>query len=242
MDGWQDGASRCSSQRAALSPRRRVARSRIQRQFPLLCPMKHAVYGLTGGIACGKSTVAALFAEWGASVVDADQVARDVVLPGTPGLARLVETFGPSILDDTGALRRERLGALVFSDSGMRGKLDAIMHPLIAAESARRMAAALGSTRVPVFYEAALLVETGRGGDFPGLVVVACSPEVQLRRLLARNPDLGVDGARDRISSQMSVQDKVAAATWTIWNDGDHAALREASRRVFDAVLAHEPT
>lgn len=203
--------------------------------------MKHAVYGLTGGIACGKSTVAALFADWGASVVDADQVARDVVLPGTEGLARLRETFGAAIVDDGGALRRDRLGALVFSDVEARRKLDAIMHPMIAAESGRRMIAALGSDKLPVFYEAALLIETGRQHDFPGLVVVACSPDVQLKRLLARNPELGLDGARDRIVSQMSVQEKVAAATWTIWNDGDQTSLYAAARRVFDEVIAHSP-
>lgn len=197
------------------------------------------MYGLTGGIACGKSTVAALFSEWGASVIDADQVARDVVRPNSEGLCRLVSVFGPDILDESGALRRDYLGELVFSDQSARATLDAIMHPLIAAESGRRMMMALGSERLPVFYEAALLVETGRQGDFPGLVVVACSPEVQVRRLMERNPELGRQAALDRIASQLSVQDKIAAATWVIWNDDDEIELRRSAREIFDAVVTH---
>jgi dephospho-CoA kinase len=201
--------------------------------------MRNAVYGLTGGIACGKSTVAALFSAWGASVVDADQVARDVVRPDSEGLAQLVSAFGPRILDASGALRRDYLGGLVFSDNAARETLDAIMHPLIAAESGRRMMIALGSDRLPVFYEAALLIETGRQRDFPGLVVVACSPEVQVRRLMERNPELGRQGALDRIGSQLPLQSKIAEATWVIWNDADEASLTHAARSVFDAVVAH---
>lgn len=198
------------------------------------------MYGLTGGIACGKSTVAALFAEWGASIVDADQLARDVVRPKSEGLDRLVDAFGPDILDESGTLRRDQLGRLVFSDPVARGRLDAIMHPLIAAESGRRVMMALGSERLPVFYEAALLVETGRQGDFPGFIVVACSPEVQLMRLMERNPELGRQGAMDRIGAQLPVQNKVAAATWVIWNDGDEEALKRTARETFDAVVAHD--
>jgi dephospho-CoA kinase len=101
------------------------------------------------------------------------------------------------------------------------------------------MMMALGSERLPVFYEAALLVETGRQGDFPGLVVVACSPEVQVRRLMQRNPEMGRQAVLDRIGSQLSVQDKIAAATWVIWNDEDEIALRRSAREIFDAVVTH---
>lgn len=189
------------------------------------------VFGLTGGIACGKSTVAEMLRERGATVVDADAVARDVVAPGTPGLQRLVERFGPPYATSAG-VDREALGALVFADSEARGALNAILHPLIAAESAVRIAEALAGPGDPVFYDAALLVETGQHRNFAALVVVACPPQTQLAYLMARD---GIDeaAARARIDAQLPVADKVAVADHVVWNDG---TLEQLAGRV-DSLL-----
>jgi len=185
------------------------------------------VYGLTGGIACGKTSVARRLVERGAAVVDADDVARAVVAPGTDGLAAIVERFGDGVLTDDGALARDRLGALVFGDEAARADLEAILHPRIAAESARRIGGHLAAGVDLVFYDAALLVETGRHTDFAGLVVVACDPQTQIERVCARD-GLTVEAARARIDAQLPVSAKVAVADHVIHNDGPIEALDAA--------------
>ncbi len=178
------------------------------------------VIGLTGGIASGKSTVGKLLVERGAIVVDADQLARQIVEPGQPALAELVARFGASILGADGSLDRKRLGAIAFGDPGARADLGRITHPRIAAASARAFAEASGRGAEVVFYEAALLVENRAYQGFAGLIVVAATPDVQAARLVAR--DLSTpEEARARIAAQAPLAAKLAAATWVIHNDGN---------------------
>jgi dephospho-CoA kinase len=185
------------------------------------------ILGLTGGIASGKSTASARFAELGVPIVDADKLAREVVEKGTDGLAEIVNVFGPEVLDAEGALDRKRL--------------EQITHPRIAALSMQRMAAIATSGAPYGLYEAALLVEKGTHRAMNGLVVVAASPEVQLARVMKRD---GLDevAARARLAAQMPLEEKIAAATWVIWNDGELDALRarvdEVHRQILEAGLS----
>lgn len=176
--------------------------------------------GLTGGIACGKTTVANLLRDRGATVVDADQVARDVVAPGSAGLQAVVEAFGAQVLDADGALDRTKLGAQVFNDAPARARLEGILHPLIAQESMRQLAAARGAPLV--VYDAALLFEAGRAELFRPVVVVRVPPAVQRARLMARD---GIDAAAAdaRIGSQMPVAEKAERADHVIDNGGTRA-------------------
>ena len=195
------------------------------------------ILGLTGGIASGKSTASARFAELGVPIVDADLLAREVVAPGSDGLAEIVTVFGREILDAEGALDRKKLGAIVFEDADLRRRLEQITHPRIAALSMQRMAQIATSGAPYGLYEAALLVEKGTHQAMNGLVVIAASPEVQLARVMARD---GLDeaSARARLAAQMPLADKIAVATWVIWNDGDLDALRARVDEVHREILA----
>lgn len=196
--------------------------------------MATPVVGLTGGIACGKSTVARRFAALGVPVVDADAIARDVVRPGTSGLSAVREAFGDGVLATDGALDRKALGARVFGDDAARRRLEAILHPRIAAESAARFRSLQDSGAPYLLYEAALLVETGRHRDLAALVVVAASPGTQLARLVARDGE-GEDAARRRIAAQMPIEEKVSVADHVIWNDG---TIADAHARVDEVHAA----
>ena len=181
--------------------------------------------GLTGGIGSGKSAVADLLAGYGAVIIDADLLARRAVEPGTAGLARIVEEFGPGILTPEGALDRPALGKLVFADPDARGRLNAIVHPEV-----RRLASAAEQTApddAVVVHVIPLLVETGQQDRFDLIVVVDAEPEVQLRRVRARD---GLDeaAARARIEAQASRQQRLAVADLVIGNSGTRAEL-EAS-------------
>jgi len=198
--------------------------------------MEKPIIGLTGGIASGKSTVARMLARRGVAVVDADELAREVVAKGTDGLARIVAEFGADVLDADGSLDRAKLGSIVFSDANARTRLEAITHPLIAVAGMKAIASHREGPSPYVVYEAALLVETGRHKTFPALVVVTVSPGVQLERLIARN-GLSMTDAEKRVASQMPMERKVAEATFVIRNDGDEAALEVEVARVHDAIL-----
>ncbi|MEO6774965.1 MAG: dephospho-CoA kinase [Kofleriaceae bacterium] len=192
--------------------------------------MTTRVIGLTGGIASGKSTVARLLVARGATVIDADALARQIVEPGQPALAELVARFGAAILTAEGELDRKRLGALTLgpgADPAARADLGKITHPRIAAASARAIAEAGERGAQVVFYEAALLVENRAYEHLAGLVVVASTPEVQELRLVARDA-LTPAEARARIAAQASLEAKLAVATWVIHNDGqlDHLAAQ----------------
>lgn len=183
------------------------------------------VVGLTGGIACGKTTVAEMFRELGIPVIDADELAREVVQPGTPGLEKIVAEFGTAVLDREGRLDRRVVGDMVFEDAAARQKLNAILHPLIAVAGAERIQALADDPAPYVLYEAALLVETGTYKTFSALVVVSAEESVQRLRLVARD-GFSVEEANARIASQLPVSHKVAVADYVVTNNGDLAGTR----------------
>jgi dephospho-CoA kinase len=193
------------------------------------------VFGLTGGIASGKSTVARRFAERGLDVIDADQVARDVVAPGSPGLAAVVQAFGPEILTGDGTLDRPALRERVFGDDTARKTLNAILHPRIGAETMRRTQALAAQGVGLACYEAALLVENGLADAFRPLVVVAVSPEVQRTRLMARD-GASAEAAERALAAQLPLEDKVKLADHVIDNDGELAGLITQADSVLDAI------
>lgn len=184
------------------------------------------VIGLTGGIASGKSTVAGIFRELGAPVVDADALARDVVAPGTPALAEIVAHFGPAVVDAGGALDRKKLGAIVFGDDEARRALERITHPRIAAAAQDAIARHRAAGARAVIYEAALIVEKQLQRWMDGLIVVSVPPEMQLRRLMERD---GMDEAeaRARMAAQLPLADKLAVADHVIDNSGPIERTRE---------------
>ncbi len=190
------------------------------------------VFGLTGGIASGKSVVAALFREQGVPVVDADDVAREVVEPGTPGLAAIVAAFGAQVLDPAGRLDRKQLAARVFGDDEARKRLNRILHPQIGAASALHFARHGSLGAALVCYDAALLVEGGLADAFRPLVVVAAPRALQQARLLARD-GVSEREAAARLDAQAPVEAKLAAADVVIRNDADLETLR---RRALDAL------
>lgn len=194
------------------------------------------VIGLTGGIACGKSAVSSRLQGYGVVVVDADQVARDVVLPGSAGLAAVVDAFGASVLLPDGALDRKSLGARVFGDDAARARLNAILHPRIAAESAARFASLSGQGHGFVVYDAALLIENGIHRAMEAVVVVTAQPAVQRARLMARD-GLTLAEADARIAAQWPLAKKVAEAHHVIDNSGDREALDARVREVYALLV-----
>jgi dephospho-CoA kinase len=186
--------------------------------------------GLTGGIGSGKSEVSRRLAAHGAVIIDADVAARAVVAPGTPGLARVAETFGAAVLGPDGALDRERLGAIVFSDPASRARLNAIVHPLVREwmGAAERAAMDGAGGDLVVVHDVPLLAEGGRAGDFDLVIVVDVPPELQLERLV-RQRGMPPDQARARIAAQASREQRLAAADIVIDNSG---SLDDLDRRV----------
>ncbi len=178
--------------------------------------------GLTGGIGSGKSTVAGLFAARGVPVIDADALAREVVAPGGAAYADVAAAW-PEAVGPDGALDRKRLGKIVFGDPAARKKLEGLTHPHIQAAAEARLAALAQAGQRLAVYEATLLVESGRYRDFDGLIVVVASRETQLARATARD-GLTRAEAGARIDAQMPTEEKLAAASEVIDNDGALAA------------------
>lgn len=189
-------------------------------------------FGLTGGIGCGKSTVAKFFNSYDIPTVDADLVARQVVELGTEGLRGIVQLFGEEILQPDGTLDRAKLGELVFSDRGIRNVLDAWMLPLIQTESARQLEKLQQAGHTLVGYDSALILEAGRGDQFRPLVVVSCPTETQIQRLLKRN-GLTADQAMRRIEAQMPTSKKVQLADFVIDTSGQ---LEETEKQVLSVI------
>ena len=179
------------------------------------------VFGLTGGIGSGKSTVAQLFGARGVPVVDADALAREVVVPGAPANADIAAAWPEAIADD-GTIDRKRLGDIVFKDATARARLEAILHPRIAAAAAAALAALAAEGHRLALYEATLLVESGRWREFDGLIVVTASNETQIARAMARD-QLSRSQAEARLRAQLPTEDKVRVATHVIDNDGSRA-------------------
>lgn len=191
--------------------------------------------GLTGGIASGKSTVSALLAELGAVVIDADVLAREVVGRGTPGLAAVVAEFGPELLTPEGDLDRPAMGALVFGDATARGRLEAIIHPLVHARAAELEARA--PSDAVVVHDIPLLAEGGRAGGFDAVVVVDAPAELQMARMVEDRGWTRED-AESRIAAQASRDDRLAIATHVIDNTGTLERLREQVEDVYVRLAA----
>ncbi|MBA2952391.1 dephospho-CoA kinase [Nocardioides sp. MAH-18] len=194
--------------------------------------------GLTGGIASGKSTVSEIFAELGAVIIDGDKLAREVVERGTPGLAQVVEAFGPEILTPDGDLDRPKLGQVVFNDEARRKVLEGIVHPLVFERYAALEASA--PTDGVVVHDIPLLAETGRADTFDAVVVVETPVEVQVERML-RDRGWTREDAESRISAQATAEQRRAIATHLIVNDGSLADLRARVEEVWAELTATEP-
>ncbi|MEV5736809.1 dephospho-CoA kinase [Streptomyces sp. NPDC052292] len=196
--------------------------------------------GLTGGIGAGKSEVSRLLVEHGAVLIDADRIAREVVAPGTPGLAAVVDAFGTDVLTADGSLDRPRLGSVVFADPGKLAVLNAIVHPLVGARS-RELEAAAAEDAV-VVHDVPLLTENGLAPLYDLVIVVDAGPATQLDRLV-RLRGMTEDDARARMAAQATREQRRAIADIVIDNDVPLDTLRKRVAEVWDhlARRAHEP-
>ena len=190
--------------------------------------------GLTGGIATGKSYCLSRFAQLGAATIDADLLARAVVEPGTPGLARVVDRFGASILSPDGSLDRPALGRIVFADRSARADLEAIIHPEVYRRIGEWFADLPVGTRVAIA-DIPLLFETGHQHDFDRIIVCACEPSEQLRRLMARDK-LTREAALARLDAQWPIEAKVEKADYVVRTDGTYAETDRLVGKVFEEL------
>ncbi len=190
---------------------------------------------LTGGIATGKSHVRGRFDALGVPTIDADVLAREVVAPGTPGLAAVVRRFGEDVLDPSGSLNRQSLAALVFSDVHARHDLESIIHPAVRLATERWFESLTAQGHPFAIADIPLLYEVGRDRDFETVIVVACAPGTQLRRLMARN-SLTEAEARQRLDAQLPIDDKVRRADYVIRTDGTFADTDRQVRDVYEKV------
>ena len=182
---------------------------------------------LTGGIATGKSHVRAEFEKLGVPTIDSDLLARDAVAPGSAGLAAVVERFGRDVLTATGALDRQKLGEIVFADAGARRDLESIVHPEVR-RATEAWFATLDAAHEFAIADIPLLYEVGRERDFDEVIVVACDPDTQVRRVMKRD-GLPEPQARQRVAAQLPIDDKVRRADYVIRTDG---TLEETARQV----------
>ncbi|HET6863062.1 MAG TPA: dephospho-CoA kinase [Pyrinomonadaceae bacterium] len=193
--------------------------------------------GLTGSIGVGKSFVASVFVELGCHLIDADQTAREVVLPGSEGLRAVTDHFGQEVLLEDGSLNRKALGAIVFADEQQRLVLNSILHPFIIARQDQllREWEEKDPTGIGIV-DAALMIESGGYARFDKLIVVHCRPEVQLERLMLRD-GLTRDQAQRRIDSQMSQEEKQRFADYLIDTSDGFEPTRLQTKQVYEALL-----
>jgi dephospho-CoA kinase len=191
---------------------------------------------LTGGIATGKSAVVHLLKARHVPTIDADTVAREVVKPGSPGLRRVVERFGESLLDPRGALDRRALALQVFQDPLKRRDLERIVHPAVYAAIGDWIGGLPSATPFAVA-DIPLLFETGHEGDFDQVVVVACPPDEQLRRVMARD-GISDSEARARLAAQWPIAEKVALADHVIWTTGSRQETEQQVDRLISRLAA----
>jgi len=195
--------------------------------------------GLTGSIAVGKSFVSGILSELGCHVLDADKTAREVVTKGSPGLEKVVKSFGESVLNPDGTLDRTKLGELVFADKEKRELLNSILHPYIIAAQDEKLREweALDPNGISVV-DAALMIESGGYRRFDKLIVVHCRPEVQISRLISRS-GLTPEEAQARIASQMPQDEKMRYADFLIDTSGDKIDTRIQTERVYRSLCAN---
>ncbi|WP_432478666.1 dephospho-CoA kinase [Nocardioides sp. GXQ0305] len=191
--------------------------------------------GLTGGVASGKSTVSAILADLGAVLIDADVLAREVVAPGTDGLADVVEAFGPGVLGTDGALDRPALGAIVFGDEARRRVLEGIIHPRVRARAAEIEAEA--PSGAVVVHDIPLLTETGQADAFDAVVVVDVPVQTQVARMVELR-GLTRDEAEARVAAQATREERLASATYVVDNTGTPEHLRERVAEVYAELSA----
>ena len=191
--------------------------------------------GLTGGVASGKSTVAAMLAELGAVVIDADAIAREVVARGTPGLDAVVAEFGAELLTAEGELDRPAMGRLVFGDEDARRRLQGIVHPLVFERYAELEASAPPGALV--VHDIPLLAESGRGEDFDAVVVVDVPRDLQVERML-RDRGWTLEDAESRIAAQATREQRLALATHVVENTGSLEQLRARVAEVHAELTA----
>lgn len=189
---------------------------------------------LTGGIATGKSYVRAQFEKLGVPTIDADVLAREAVAPGTPGLHAVMKRFGPGVLDSNGALDRKTLAAVVFADDQARRDLEAIIHPSVRGAIDAWFASLPVGTPIAIA-DIPLLYETGRERDFDAVIVVACDPKTQVRRVIERD-SLSETDARNRLAAQIPIADKSRRADYVIRSDDTYGET-DAQVRAISAQL-----
>jgi len=191
------------------------------------------VIGLTGGVASGKTTVSEVLREEGATLIDADQIARELVQPQTPAWQEVVRAFGNEILDRDGSIHRQKLASLIFSNPRQRSLLNRILHPRIKEEIGRRLKGIRETDpQAIVVIDSPLLIETGRHRDMDKVIVVVCTEAQQIERLKRRN-QLSEEQARAMLSSQMSLEEKTTVADYVIGNEGSPEETRQKARNVF---------
>lgn len=193
------------------------------------------LFGLTGGIASGKSAVAARLRARGVPVIDADQLARDAVATGSSGLAEIVKAFGEDVLAEGGSLDRKKLASVVFEDEAKRKVLNAIVHPIVTMLTFKRASELRDEGHALACYEAALIVENGVADAFRPLVVVAAPEATQVARASARDAAPEAD-VRARIRAQMPLAEKVKVADFVIENTGSLADLERRTDEVLAAI------
>jgi dephospho-CoA kinase len=190
---------------------------------------------LTGGIATGKSFCLERFAALGAATIDADVLAREAVAPGSTGLAAIADRFGAGVLRADGSLDRPALGQIVFKDPTARAELEAIVHPEVYRRITQWMANLPYGTRLAVA-DIPLLYETGHEHDFESVIVAACEPDEQLRRVMSRD-GLSYADARARVASQWPIEEKARRADHVIRTDGSHAETEAQVRTLFSQLV-----
>ena len=194
------------------------------------------VYGLTGGIGAGKSTVANMFQESGIPVVLADDVGREVASKGSDGLAEIVRSFGPDVLDSNGELDRRRLGTLIFNDPDRRRELEAILHPRVRDQSRELFSQLEQAGNQIVVYESALLYETQRHTEMRGVILVTASEEQRIARVRSRDGS-EEEAVRQRIKAQMDDEEKRGLPDYIIENNGDLQVLRREVDSLIEQLL-----
>jgi dephospho-CoA kinase len=202
------------------------------------------IVGLSGGIGSGKSTVAALFAELGATVIDADAIVHELQAPGSPVLVELADAFGSAILDADGALDRDALGQIVFRDADARKRLGSIMHPRVGVEMMKRLAVGRESGAPLIVLDIPLLFEGIKAGSgistqlaFDATIVVYVPEPLQIERQLARD-SCTPETAKRRVEAQLSIEEKKHLADFVIDNSGSFDATRDQVRELFSKLTA----
>jgi dephospho-CoA kinase len=189
---------------------------------------------LTGGIATGKSYCLSKFASFGVPVLDADKLAREAVVPGSPALAAVAARFGPTVMRADGSLDRAALGRIVFSDRAARADLEAIVHPEVYHRISEWFAS-MPKTRVAIA-DVPLLFETGHNHDFDRVIVTACTPAEQMRRLITRD-GLSEADARARLNAQWPIEEKVARGDYIIRTDGTLADTDVQVKKIYEMLI-----